>query len=278
MKNLLHLSLTLFLAITATGQITNFNQWSLLEDPAHPQMSAAQGAVSVELIAGPGGQIPGGTDIGLASINGSMFANSNFGHGFDPASDFWIMVDFDMKFLGSSAGGLGIGFGVGENIDGSNSAGVALLTYNGVATGFPSGYYSASRTNDVTALPIPFAIAPNELINGSMSLRYFAGSGTFFVGLGALGADDIVESKELTGLQNGWADEFLFPSVFLRSDDLNGVGQGFSTDGEGSVVFSNFRVIEGASARAVPEPSAYAAIFGLVAMAIAASRRRAACR
>ena len=77
----------------------------------------------------------------------------------------------------------------------------------------------------------------------------------------------------MAALQNGWADEYLIPSIFIRSEDY-GVGIPYSTTGEGEAVFSNFEILEGDAVRAVPEPSTYAAIFGGIALLIAIWRRK----
>jgi len=276
MKKLSFLTGAIVLAsASAFAQISNFSQWTLVEDPAHPQMSASQGTVSVTLTAGPGGAIPSGTDIGFTSVNGNSYASSNFGYGFDPNEDFWIMVDFDMGFLGSNFGGLIAGFGVGEDVDGMDSVGVTLVTYGGFAPpgGFTTGYFGVSRTDDVTSLPEDFFADPNANLNGSMSVRYFANTGTFFVGVGAFGANDILESIQYAGLQNSWDNDHLIPSLFLRSQQPLG-GIPFETTGKGEVVFSNFRILEGEAVRAIPEPSTYAAIFGVIALGLAAWRRK----
>jgi len=275
-QSLLISCVSLALTAVANAQITDFSQWTLVEDPAHPQMSASQSTVSATLTAASGGTIPHATDIGFASVNGPTFTGSNFGYGFDPAANFKIKIDYDLGFLGSQTGGLVLGFGVGEDIDGTNSVGVALQTLNGVnlSLGFSDlSLVAVSRTNDVTALPNDFNTNANADFNGSLFVEYVANTGTFFLGVGALGDTLQSESIQFAGLQNGWNDAVLIPNIFLRSDNIGGLGLPYSTTGQGEVVFTNFSVLEGTALRAVPEPATYAALFGAAALALALRRR-----
>ena len=77
---------------------------------------------------------------------------SNPGRGaFDPAFDFSVAVDFDLSFA-SASGGFSIGMGIGEDSDGTDSAGLILASLNGALLPFAG----AARINDVNA----FALCP----------------------------------------------------------------------------------------------------------------------
>ena len=262
------------LTAIAGAQIEDFGQWTLLEDPPNALFSASSSSNSVTLSAASDTltSVPSGTDIGFASINGPTFAASDFGYGFDPSANFKIMVDYDLSFLPSVGGGLVIGFGVGEDTDGANSAGVVYATNNGI----PLLVSTAARVNDETQLPTIFS--PNKPLVGSFSVEYYANSGSIWVGTGDFGANIQTESKEITDIQNQWGDAVLFPSVFLRSQNLGGGewSSGAST-GSAEAVFSNFRIINGEEIRAtnvIPEPQTYAALGGLLALLLALRYRR----
>ena len=247
----------------ANAAITDFRTWRRVEDPPHPSFDASQQATSATLSAGATA-IPGGTDIGFQSVNGGTVAASNAGSYFDPSHDFTIAVDYAMTFT-SANGFLGLGFGIGEDIDGMNSAGVAMLTSNG--SPFLS-FGGAARINDVTQSPV--AIPLSSSLVGSLFIDYTAASGDVVVGASTTpGGASPAEIGTFAGIQNQWSGENLLASFFLRSDGpLPGSGW---LGGDANAVFSNFRVLNG-SAVAIPEPSSFMA--GLLVVGAVTVRRR----
>jgi hypothetical protein len=77
-----------------------------------------------------GGPVSPATDIGYQSVNGNTAGSSSLGYAFDAGSDFALAIDFAVSFGSNPSGTLGIGFGIGEGINGADSAGMALLLNN----------------------------------------------------------------------------------------------------------------------------------------------------
>lgn len=243
--------------------ITDFTTWTQVQDPPHANFTASTTATQATLLAS-NGPIPSGTDIGYQSVNGSTPALSTAGHAFDPASSFSVAIDFNLAFANSPAGGLAIGFGVGEDGDGENSAGAVMFTQNGAPQLFFGG---AARTNDVTASPQPIFVG--AALTGSMFASYDAATGNITLGASTTpGAASPAGTTTFTGVQNGWDNTLLLTSFFLRSD--NSLGQAWQS-GNAQAVFSNFRVLSG-SPTAIPEPATLATFA--FATALLLRRRR----
>ena len=133
-----------YAAPVLAGSITDFFNWTQVQDPPHAGMTGGvDTALQVTLTAT--GAVPAATDIGYQSVNGVDVAGSTAGNYFSPAQDFQIAVDFNVSTL-SSVGFAAIGFGIGEDGAGMNSAGPLLAIANGTAFGFLGG----ARTNDVS--------------------------------------------------------------------------------------------------------------------------------
>ncbi len=221
----------------AAASIDDLTGWTLVEDPPDPGFSATvEGPASV-LLEAADTEVPSGTDIGYQSVDGQDVEASTAGFAFDPAQSFSIAIDYAITFGGTPVGGLGIGLGIGEDRDGANSAGVALLTQDGgtVAVG------GAARIDDVTQPLLPiFTLAQRS---GSFFVTYDAASGNVAVGVGPAGANVPSATRTFTAIQPQWPGEFLFPAFFLRSDDELGAPW---TQGTAEARFSNLRVLAGA--------------------------------
>lgn len=232
------------------ASITSFNNWTLVEDPADPNFTGIVNNSDQITLSALGGPIPGAVDIGYQSINGATPATSTQGFAFDPAQGFSIAVDFALSFA-SANGDLAIGFGIGESSSGANSAGVALLTNDGV----PFAFGGAARINDVTQPPAPLFAAP--ALTAAFFVTYDAGTGNITVGVGALGAAAPTTTTTFAGIQNTWNGDLLLASFFLRSESSL---MDPWTSGTSDAVFSNFRVLTG-QAIEVPTPGASLLLF-----------------
>lgn len=120
------------------GGIADFTTWSLVQDPADPHFTSLVNSSSSITLGASGGPVSAATDIGYQSVSGNSFTSSTAGYAFSPSSNFSVAVDFSLAVSGS--GGLGVGFGLGEDRGGMNSAGVAMLTVNGA----PSLYFGGA--------------------------------------------------------------------------------------------------------------------------------------
>ncbi|MEM9586609.1 MAG: hypothetical protein AAGA03_04955 [Planctomycetota bacterium] len=237
--------------------VADLDRWTLVQDPPHPGLTATATASAVTLSAG-NVAIPSGTDIGFQGVNGQTAAVSTSGFAFDSASDVSVAIDYEWFFSGSPVGVLGLGFGIGEDRDGMNSAGVALLTSSGV----PALSFGASRVADATQAPLPFSFSS---LSGTLFVDYYAANGDVFVGAAPTpSASAPTTGATLIGIQNSWNDQDLLVSFFVRSDQIlpGSNWQG----GQADATFSNFRVFEG-TVTAVPEPIAMPliALSGLLA-------------
>ncbi|MBB6431557.1 PEP-CTERM sorting domain-containing protein [Algisphaera agarilytica] len=241
-------------ASAASAQITDLTTWSLVEDPSHPLMNGSVTTGAATLTAG-NGVIPIATDIGYASVNGQDVATSTSGFYFDPGSDFVAAVDYDLSFASSPmpSGGLAVGFGVGEDIDGTDSAGfTALIQKSGTST-FGS-LVTAARTDDNPAGGTILSFTP--IATGSMFVAYVASTGSITASFSATPGTNTPGSgaaaSTFIGLQNNWDNQGLLLSFFLRSQNLS--GQPAWTAGDATAVFSNLRVLSGTPIE-VPEPT-----------------------
>ena len=254
------LSVVLFLSVSASAQITDLTNWTLIEDPPNTLMNASVTPGAATLTAG-NGTIPIATDIGYASINGEDVANSTAGFYFDPGSDFVAAVDYDLSFADTpqAAGGLAVGVGLGEDIDGTDSAGfTALIQKTGANT--LGSLVTAARTDNDSAGETILSFTP--IATGSMFVAYAANTGSVTASFSPLPGINTPGSgaaaTTFIGLQNNWDDEGLILSFFLRSQNLS--GNPTWTAGDATAVFSNLRVISGTPV-AVPEPTSAAILL-----------------
>ncbi|MEM7682232.1 MAG: dockerin type I domain-containing protein [Planctomycetota bacterium] len=223
-------------ASTATAS-PDFTDWTLVEDPADPNMSAVATATDATLTAGPGG-VAAGVDIGYQSVDGNTVAGSTSGFYFDPSSPFELAIDYDLSFV-TASGGLGLGFGIGEDGAGVNSAGAAILTDSGSPVPFFGG---AARNNNVT---IPRVILLGATLSGSMFVSYDAGEVTVGASTTPGAASATASTVFTTTDLSAWTGADLLASFFLRSDTQPPFVNTPWGDGDASAVFSNFRVLAG---------------------------------
>ncbi|MGJ8640409.1 MAG: PEP-CTERM sorting domain-containing protein [Opitutaceae bacterium] len=278
-SSLLPLSICLLGASLNAQSFTSFPSWTQTEDPAHPNFSGSSDASSATLTAS-NGNIPAGTDIGYASVNGADVASSTGGNYFSAASSFSLAIDYDLSVVlppsfGLPTTGLFIGFGIGEDIAGSDSAGITI----GVANSFAGNIYASAataRANDVT-LPVETVSSAASPL-GTLFLSYDHVNGDITVGAAnAAGAASATDSHVFTDIASSWDGEDLLASFFMRSDDpvVSGITFPEWNGTSASAVFSNLRVLEGDATSAVPEPSAYALMLGLASGMLILKRRRA---
>lgn len=265
------------------ASITDLSQWTLVEDPPNSHFSAGNGTDQISLSA-TGGPISSGTDIGYQSVDGDTVTASTSGFYFSPAESFGIAIDFQLSFSGAS-GTLGIGFGIGEDSDGTDSAGVAMLTSNGN----PFGTFSAAGRVDDGNLA-PGLIGVSAALQGSLFAFYDAPSGDISLGASqSLNALSPTAIATYTGLQDSWDDDGLLVSMFLRSQTLSLPSPLPDLvewqSGDANALFSNLRLLSGtpigigASAtppeRGLPVPPSLALIAtGLLALRLSLKTRQ----
>lgn len=247
------------------AQITDFTAWSPIQDPPHPQFNASTTPNLATLTAG-NGPIPAGTDIGYASVNGPTVAGSTSGFYFEPTNDFLIAIDFDLSFTDAADGALAVGFGVGQDVAGNDSAGVVSLRSFG--TFLSGGVVAAARDGDLAAGSAPLAISP--VTTGSFLIAYAAATGNLTAGYSPTPGDSMAANAFIfPGLQNLWDDQGLLVSFFLRSDGTLGKPW---TAGNATAAFSNFRVL-GGNATTIPEPTTMLLMVGLTTVCLGRRRR-----
>lgn len=247
------------------GTIMNFNDWTLVQDPPHANLSSSVDSGSQVTLRATAGPIPVGTDIGFQSVNSLDVAASTSGWAFDPAFDFSIAADFALAFS-SPTGGFSIGLGIGEDRDGTDSAGVVLSSLNGGSLFFAG----AGRSNDIDAPPVVIGV-PGQA-TGRFIVAYAAGSGDVTLGVSTDGDDTPEGQGTFSAIQNSWDDESLLVSFFARAD--NGVASWNS--GTADATFTNFHVISGSpfAVSAVPEPSSVGLLSAGFLLVLCYRRRR----
>ena len=240
----------------SASSIADLTTWTLVQDPAHPGMTAFVDSLgSARLSAN--GPVPSGTDIGYASIDGPDVASSTSGYYFDPSSSFSVAVDFEL-LTRSVTGVIGIGFGIGEDAAGKDSAGITL----GVIYGQPVGFIAAGRVDDVGQPLQLFDVQPTVVSSSGGAI--YESSGRFFleyasdtksVSLGVSttpGAAAPTATQTLSGFAAAWDGDPLLVSFLLRSQ-----GDEIFPELQAGIVnvgFSNFEVLSGASIT-IPEPT-----------------------
>lgn len=252
----------LLLSAGAHASITDFTNWTLVQDPPSASFFSSASMTTAELFA-DGGPVPIGTDIGYQSVDGATAATSTAGYAFDSAASFSIAIDYEFFFTGPAVGFLSLGFGVGVDGAGMNSAGALMTTSNGAAFGTFAG---GARVNDVDQASF-ISLLPATL-SGSLFVSYDAMSGDVTVGASqSQGAGSPATSSTFSGIQNMWPEGDLLASFFIRSGPTVAW-----TSGDVNAFFDNLRVLEG-EARQIPAPGPVA-LFGLASAAAMTRRRR----
>lgn len=246
--------------LAGAALINDLSTWTEYEDPPSAAMSATIESGVARL--GAKGAVSSGTDVGYASVDGPDVAGSTSGYYFDPAADFSIAVDFDQS-ASTSIGGGAIGFGIGEDRDGRNSAGVVLGFVNGAAVVFASG----ARVNDVDLPALPLV---SGFSVGRFFVEYRSAVGDVIVGVNATpGASAPSVQATIAGVQNLWGDDPLLVSFFLRSQAVSPIPA--LSSGSVTALFSGFEVLSG-SPITIPEPTA-AALASLALLASSFPRK-----
>lgn len=235
----------LLLAAPVSSQISQLDRWFLVEDPPNAHLSASRtgdGSATTVTLTAANAAIPRGTDIGYQSFSGNTAAESTAGYTFDPGSNFTVAIDYSIVYGGSNPLNLGIGFGIGEDGNGTNSAGVALARSQVSLFGIPItaiGVAGAARIDDVTQPMIDLTGILGTLSDdGSFFINYTAATGTIRVGRSATrGANAPEVSGDFVGIQNTWQGRDLLVSFFMRSEGWTG--------GTATATFDNLRVLDG---------------------------------
>jgi hypothetical protein len=254
---------------STSADITDFTSWHLVEDPADANLSASVATSTASLTAGPG-SVDVGNDIGYATIDGNTASTSSKGFVFDIDNDFELAMTYDLTF-GSASGALGLGFGIGEEISGENSAGIAMITNNGSPF---FNFAGAARTNNMNQAVRDTGLAAS--LSGTLFVGYDAATGN--INLGAARSKE-ANAAEATvtylELQDEWNDQQLIVSFFIRSDAIPILAPNGWGGGQAEAVFSNFRVLNG-SATAIPEPGTWSVALALSGIAVCRRRRKTA--
>ena len=224
-------------------------QWSLVQDdPAHLSLAEQNGRL--EVLGSPGG---------ASSDDALYLSDGPAGFRLSTAADFSVAVAFDLGSrpgTGSISDAIGLDFGVGRDLDGTDSAAIALAYAGGL--NFPAALVVAHRTDGA------------QTTDAGPTLQLFS-SGTFLISYDAAG-DDLS-----LGLDDGR------PAAFVLWDTVRGVwgaddllvsfgarGSGFALD-SGDAFLDDFAVRSGVVI-AVPEPSSLA-LLGVGGLAPLRRRR-----
>ncbi|MEM9418862.1 MAG: hypothetical protein AAGA25_07430 [Planctomycetota bacterium] len=269
---------------SASGDVADFNNWFLVEDPAHPGFSAAATSSNATLSAGDA-MIPAGTDIGFSSINANTVAEATEGFYFDTASDFTVAIDVKLTTT-NLTGFIGTGFGVGPDRKGEDSAGYGFALAEGLLDVSLIRAPAATRDNNPVAVqPSSIVRSPATTTNGvseaefSLFVSYDSTSGDVIVAPGLVGLDFVPASPIFGSADISLGDQVQL-SFFLRSDELTlptFAANPIEFDPYGGesaeAVYSNFRVLEGTPIL-IPEPSAFSLLILTGLTACARPKRR----
>lgn len=241
MKTLIAAFVVCSASLAPAASIEDLSTWSLVEDPADANASGTIDSPSQATLTMVD-NVPTGTDIGFQSVNGETVANSTAGYYFSSEESFSIAVDYSVTPAPFNSI-VAIGFGIGEDRQGMDSAGVALVTRSGSFTRVTS----AGRIDDINQLGGGFSAA-SQTGEGRFFVAYDATDQGLTMGFSPTqGVAVPSETLQLNGLATQWNNEPLLVSFFLRS-------QGLRSD-QAEAVFSNFKVLSGSPIR-VPEPTA----------------------
>jgi len=244
-------------AAAAAAQLTDLSTWTLVEDPPNASFSvAAQSPTAITLAAADASPsaIPAGTDLGFQSVNAATVADATEGFAFAAHASFTVAIDYDAAFT-DAATGLGWGFGIGEDINGENSAGTAVLTQAGLPADIPlAGPVGGAAVVDDQSFArflMPAVPATPDTLAGTLFAAYDADTRNITVGWGPPGAAAAASFATFPAPQiaDRWTGRDLLVSFFIRSDNVDlpflGLVSTPWTSGAASVTFSNLRVLAG---------------------------------
>lgn len=238
--------------------ITNFNSWTLTQDPPNDFFTGAKTEFTASL-SGGNASILAGTDIGFASTNNSTVLTSTGGNYFSSASSISLAIDYNLNVtfpFGLGTSGIFIGFGIGEDTTGVDSAGVTLGAVNFGGSPFLA-LAATARVNDVTQPVGSIAGTANSF--GTFFVSYDHISGDVTVGAAnTQNAATPTGTHTFSGIANSWDDENLLASFFMRSDNPSGAP--IWTGNSAFALFSNFRVLSGTPVT-IPEPTTAALVL-----------------
>ena len=243
--------LALVVARPAAAQSDDFNdgiigpQWSLVvDDPANLNVAETGGRAVVTSTTG-----------GSPTNDALYLSDGPNGFRLSTASDFSMQIDYRFSTPAGTAGNgsaVGLVFGVGRDLDGTDSAAVGY----GYATVFGQTVGStafAFRTDDNQSTPQTNFAAPN---NGTLTVSYDAAADLLTATDGA--AMPFTLANTVRGV---WGADSLYVSFGAR-------GSGIATP-SGGATLDNF-VINSGVIVPVPEPVS----VGFAAVALLALRRR----
>lgn len=220
-------------------------QWTLVED-SPSTLNVIEQNQRVEVIA---------NDPPSANIDAIYLSDVSFR--MSTAADFELAIDYVYNTptgIGSAGDAIGLVFGIGRDLDGTDSAAVTRGKGN---TGF--GLFSSNavvwRVDD--AQSTDFGVAgPGD--SGTMVIRYESATDDLYLGFDGFSLfllDDLVVGQ--------WAADAVFISFGAR-------GEGFVIN-SGEAYFDNFVVNDGTIL--IPEP-ATAGLLGIAALALLSRRHR----
>ena len=218
-------------------------QWSLLQD--NPALSLSEQNGRLEVLSAPGG------DSADDALYLSHFRLST-------AADFSVALDFDFPSFQSDGGfgsTLGLDFGVGRDLAGTDSAAIALGRAGGI--NLPAALVIAHRTDD--AQTTDFGPTLQLLTAGTFLLSYDAADDDLSIGLD--GQPPLFTLADT--VRGAWGADSLYVSFGAR-------GSGFTT-ASGDASLDNFAVRSGSLVN-VPEPGAVG-LVGLAAVGFVRRRR-----
>ncbi|MEM6392888.1 MAG: PEP-CTERM sorting domain-containing protein [Planctomycetota bacterium] len=260
-------TLVLAAAPLASAQITDLNNWFLVEDDPNGSLTATVAPDGSSVTLSINGPINANDDIGLSTINGFDAGTSSLGFAFDPAQSFRAAIDFNVSNTAGILGSLALGFGLGEDIDGTDSVGAGIL----LVPSLPATQgFVAALDGDTLVGSFPLSGVPT--FPGSLIVDYDAGTGNVLAGYAGPGDSDFVQVGPPAPVGPLWDNEPLILSLFINGGAPVGTGVSAVVNGPATVTFSNPRVIPG-SPFVIPEPSAIALLV-LGVLPFTARRRR----
>ncbi|MEM6334068.1 MAG: PEP-CTERM sorting domain-containing protein [Planctomycetota bacterium] len=266
-RTLAALSFAALAIAPASAQITDFNAWTLIQDPPDPDLAATIATDGSKATLTATAPVARTTSIGLASINGQDVASSTQGFFFDPANSFKIAVDFDARTNAQNPPDTVFlfGFGVGEATDRDNSV-TTVFTWER-ADFFPTFFsvVDLAMVDGRSQWGSFLSASPGQ---GSLFVQYDAESGDVFTGFASdVNATNPEIESAFPAIQNDWDEKRLIVSIYLHG------GTGDNTTGGGiEATFSNFRVLDGTPI-AIPEPASLTLLAAAAGLAL--TRRRA---